>query len=99
MCKNLTAQTRAIESAKHETPYVHALYEHTDYGDDLVALVKQLSDFATLICKVNDEGEAITMAIRKPDFAVSKRTVMEGLHIANRNDYKFMRGLYTLKTC
>lgn len=99
MCKKYENQLRAIEIAKRETVRVTALYEVTDYGRDLIALVEVLDEFATLFRRVDDDGDLSTVGVRKPDFPVTKRSVLDALGIAGKDDYQFMRGFYRLIAC
>lgn len=96
MCRNRTTQRRIIENAKRECGQVRALYECTDYGDDLVAIVETLKGFATLIREVNND-DAETRAIEADDFNVTKFNVLRALDVIY--DYEKQKDMYTLRTC
>lgn len=95
MCKDKTIQNRIIEGAKRRAAKVSALFERTDYGDDLVAIVEVAPDFAALIREV-DGDDVETRAIRPTTFDVTKRNVMRALGL---DDYEKQRGMFVLRTC
>lgn len=97
MCRNVNTQIRLIEEAKRGGTRVHALYVHTDWGDDLVALVEQDAEFATLIKEVDENDEPVTTAIRRPTFNVTKKSVLSVLGLVD--DYEKQRGFYRLALC
>lgn len=93
MCRNKATQRRIIDSAKRETPNVHALFEHTDYGDDLVGLVKQFEYLTVYYEVVGTELKKYNTA--KPDTEVDWATTMNNLGLTER----MLNGFYRLVAC
>ena len=93
MCRNKATQRRIIDAAKRETPNVHALFEHTDYGDDLVGLVKEFDALTVYFEVVGTELKKYDTA--KPGTTVDKRTTMRNLGLTDRMLGRF----YKLVAC
>lgn len=100
MCRNPKTQLRLIESEKGRSiaRKVHALYARTDYGDDLIALVVEDPECATLIKEVDEvTDEPVTRVIRELTFNVTKFNVLNVLHLVD--DYEKQKGFYRLAMC
>lgn len=97
MCRDIRKQLALIQDAKSRTADVRALYVHTDWGDDLVALVEADPEFATIIREVDENDEPVTRAIRRPTFFITKKAVMSVLGLVD--DYEKNRGFYRLAMC
>lgn len=56
MCRNARAQIRAIEESYDRTPNVIKVYEPSDYGRDLLAIIEVYDKSEAVIRKVNADG-------------------------------------------
>lgn len=96
MCKNRQDQTRIIEDAKRNADEVFALFERTDYGDDLVGIVEVLNDVVVKLYELDGNRLKLHSTVAH-DFRTTKGNVLKALHICDRNEPLW--GMYRLRTC